>query len=247
MQMYVHLFPARTHYSLTLLKLLEEELPLEDHCFIFGIGRDHPVPFDYPAGLGNRIFSLKNPRHAARAIGYLRKARWIYIHLLAYDPTLLYWYLHPRLLRRATWIVWGSDIYAYQKKEESLRTRCYEWLRQQIIPRFAEIAAFVKEDYDLVAALYDTNAPYRPILYPLPVDLSHLEGLERGKANGSPAIMIGNSGDPTNLHHEMLEMLKTFREQEMTIVCPLAYGGTRDYLESVINKGKTLFGEKFIA
>ncbi len=246
MLMYVHLFPAQTHYSLTLLKMLEEEIPLADHCFIFGIGRDHPVPFDYPTGMEKRIFSLKNPRHALKAMRFLHDARWIYIHLLAYDPTLLYWYLNLRKLRRTTWIIWGSDIYAYQKKDESLRTRCYEWLRCRIIPRFAEIAAFVKEDYDLVASLYGTRAPYRPVLYPLPVDLSHLEGVERGKSNVPPTIMIGNSGDPTNLHAEMLEKLEPFRKKDIKIVCPLAYGGTHDYLKSVISKGKELFGDKFI-
>lgn len=244
--MYVHLFPAQTHYSITLLKMLEEEIPLGDHFFIFGIGRDHPVPFDYPAGMENRILSLKNPLQAAKAFRYLRNARWIYIHLLAYDPTLLYWYLFRGQLQHTTWIVWGSDIYAYQKKNDSLRTRSYEWLRCRVIPRFAEIAAFVKEDYDLVASLYGTRAPYRPILYPLPVDLSHLEGVERGKSNFPPTIMIGNSGDPTNLHAEMLEMLEPFHRKDIKIVCPLAYGGTHDYLKSVITRGKELFGEKFI-
>jgi len=244
--MYVHIFANQTAYSWALLNLLEKEIDIENHIFVFGIGRDHPMDYPYSPHLQKHILYLKKPRQLIHILTLIYRANWLYIHLLAYDPTLFFWSLNKKLLKKSTWVVWGSDIYAFQKKEQSLRTRVYESLRQHIIPGFPEIAAFVPEDFDIIASFYKSKARYLPILYPLPVDVSQLDNVKNIPKEGAFSVMIGNSGDPTNNHLEMIELLSVFRNEDMKVFCPMAYGGTHEYRELVISKGISTFGDNFI-
>jgi len=244
--MFVHIFASQTTYSWTLLNLLEGELDLEDHIFVFGLGRDHPMEYQYSPFMQEHIFYLKNPRNLIQILKLIFKSEWIYIHLLSYDPTLLFWFLNKQLLRKATWIVWGSDIYAFQKQYQSLRTRVYEWLRRQIIPVFPEIAAFVREDFELITSIYGSKARYIPILYPLPVSLKQLNNIVAPARSDDVIVMTGNSGDPTNNHLEIFGLLSHFGNENMKIVCPLAYGGTEEYRQLVISKGISTFGKNFV-
>ena len=244
--MYIHIFANQTAYSWALLNLLEKEIDIENHIFVFGIGRDHPMDYPYSPHLNKHILYLKQPRQFIQILKLVYRANWIYIHLLAYDPTLFFWSLNAKLIKKATWIVWGSDIYAFQKKQQSLRTKIYERLRQHIIPRFSEIAAFVPEDFDIIASVYGSTARYLPILYPLPVNLTQLDNVKNIQRKGILAVMIGNSGDPTNNHFEIIEMLSVFRDENMMVFCPLAYGGSEEYRELVISKGISTFGDNFI-
>ena len=244
--MYVHIFANQTAYSWALLNLLEKEIDIENHIFVFGIGRDHPMDYPYSPHLQKHILYMKQPGQLIRILKLIFSAKWIYIHLLAYDPTLFFWSLNSELLKKSTWIVWGSDIYAFQKKQQSLRTRIYERLRQHIIPQFPEIAAFVPEDFDIIASLYNSKARYFPILYPLPVDVRQLDTVKDLPTKGTFSVMIGNSGDPTNNHFEMIELLSVFRNEDLRVFCPMAYGGTHEYRELVNSKGISTFGDNFI-
>lgn len=245
--MYLHLFASETTYSSTLLDLLERNLDLQDHYFVFGLGKSHPIKRDYKGQLTNRIFFLKNLKDIFRILRFIKNARWIYFHFLAYDPTLFYWWLKKRKLKKSTWIIWGADVYAYKKAGLNIKTTWYEKARRKIIPLFPEIASFVKADFEIVKSVYHTNSEYLPILYPLPVNIEHLKQLKIEKVGGSIKIMIGNSGDTTNEHIDALKKISTFSDQDVQVICPLSYGGTPEYVNSVISEGKLLFGEKFYA
>lgn len=244
--MYIHIFASQTAYGWALLNMLEQEVDLDNHLFIFGLGKDHPMKYPYSSKMQEKILYLKHPADILTILKHVYNADWIYIHLLAYDPTLLFWSLNRKLLRKSTWIVWGSDIYAFQKQKLSIRTRVYERLRRRIIPVFSEIAAFVKEDFELISSVYGSTAKYLPILYPLPVSLEQLENIGTVRKDPELIVMIGNSGDPTNNHIAMIELLSDFRKFAMKVVCPLAYGGTEEYRQLVIKAGIATFGNNFI-
>lgn len=59
-------------------------------------------------------------------------------------------------------------------------------------------------------------------------------------------IIIGNSGSPVNNHLDIfdkLKKIKLFTDQK--IIVPLSYGGDRQYIEEIMNKGKSYFGNHF--
>lgn len=60
-------------------------------------------------------------------------------------------------------------------------------------------------------------------------------------------ILIGNSGDMTNNHLEIFEVLKTLDLGKRKIFVPLSYSGSERYKALVKEKGREYWGDKFIS
>ena len=58
-------------------------------------------------------------------------------------------------------------------------------------------------------------------------------------------ILVGNSAFIENQHIQAYEMLAHFAKENIEIISPLSYGGTKEYREEVIAKGKEIFGDKY--
>lgn len=243
--MYYHFFTGENSYSKALLDQIDEITDLNEHFIVFGFARKQDNTLIYSDKLNDRIKYLTKASDLFFVIKNINKADWIYLHFLAYDPTLLFWACNKKLTRKSTWIVWGSDLYSYYKRNKNLKTKVYEYLRKKIISNLTEIAVFVKEDFDLIKKIYQTNATYIPILYPIPVNTKHLDKLQNKNASDSRIFLIGNSGDPSNLHIEIIDYLSQFSNEDIIIKCPLSYGGSTQYKEKVIKYGKEIFGNKF--
>ncbi|NLI72696.1 MAG: TDP-N-acetylfucosamine:lipid II N-acetylfucosaminyltransferase [Bacteroidales bacterium] len=242
--MYFHVFYGENGYSKALLELLENHIDLDNHIMVFGFYKEQSKNAVYSGKINTKsllkindlLFVLKN----------IQKADWIYIHFLQYNPTLLYWALNEKLLKKSTWIVWGSDLYSYYKKDKNLKTRIYEFWRRKVISELPEIAVFAEEEFNLIKKLYETNAEYAPILYPIPINISYLDRLKPKVSKEKTVFLLGNSGDKSNLHYEMINLLTPFSAENIEIICPLSYGADKEYQESVIRYGTKYFGDKFI-
>jgi dTDP-N-acetylfucosamine:lipid II N-acetylfucosaminyltransferase len=247
--MYIHLFSTESTYSKALLDCLKDSIELDEHLFIFGFAfiKFKKKTFQYDEKIENRVVRLKNPLMITKYIGLLNESKWIYLHLLSYDPTLLFWWCNLKLIRKSTWIIWGTDIYSYLKRNQNIKTRLYESLRKVIIPQFSEISAFVNQDLALVNQLYHTKAEFIKTMYPYPVNFDHLDAVSANDEKRNVInVMIGNSGDSTNCHEEMIDYLSAFKDEPICIYCPLSYGGSPKYIQQIINKGKNVFGDKFM-
>lgn len=244
--------------------MLDKHLDLSDHWIVFGIGKKDKLKAPILQKYKTKTLYLHNPLHWWSILKLLFSSRWIYLHYLAYDPTLFGWWLARPLLQKTTWIIWGNDVYSYYKKDKNIKTRIYEWLRTAIIPQFPEIAAFVKDDFHLVEQLYHAKAEYLPILYPIPVNVAQLDAVENSKIKlkenkdellpevdksthrtKTPVVLVGNSGDETNFHPEAFDKLKKYATPSLRVICPLSYGGSTDYLARVMETGKAYFGDGF--
>lgn len=248
--MYIHLFANESMYSYSLLQCIKDDIDLNKHLFIFGFAfiKTKKTTYEYDNLLQSRIIRLENPMQMLKWYGLLKKSDWIYLHLLSYDPTLLFWRLNGKLLKKATWIIWGTDIYSYYKKNKNLKTRLYELMRKKIIPQFPEISAYVDQDMELIKNLYKTKAHFIKTMYPYPVNFKQLDQVKKEEdVTQYTNVMIGNSADSTNCHEEMITYLSQFKEEQIRIYCPLSYGGSEDYIKRVSAKGKEVFGDKFIS
>jgi len=245
--MYFHVFTSENVYSFALLSLFEKNIDLRNHFFFFGFGKKQKTTIHYSTELSQQIKYLQKPADIVFFLKNIKAAKWIYLHYLAYDPTLLFWATNLLLLKKTTWVVWGNDIYSYYKRNKNLKTRIYERLRVKVIANIPEIAAFVREDFDLIKSIYKTNANYSDILYPLPVNIEHLNFEKTISKSHDLKFLIGNSGDPSNLHHEMITYLSRFKDEKITVFCPLSYGGSKEYREAIVQHGKDAFGDNFVA
>jgi len=244
--MKIHIFTTECNYNYSLLKLLEKNINIDEHLFVFR--RKKSGKYEYGDYLDSRILFIENFSKLIRELlPKLKRSEQIYFHYLPYGPSLFLWYFTPKLLKKSTWIIWGGDVYIYQNKWKSLRTFTYEMLRRKIIKQFPRIAAFVKGDFEIVCRIYKTKAVYQPILYPIPIDFQLLSSLKKDyKPSGKKRILLGNSADPSNAHLEIIHYLGAHKDKDFEIICPLSYNGSQEYIENVIKMGQNIFGNRFI-
>jgi len=95
--------------------------------------------------------------------------------------------------------------------------------------------------------VYKARAEYIQIMYPLPVNYFHFPGKsDSGKKQDCRKLLIGNSGDPSNNHFDLIKKLESLRNTDIKIFCPLSYGGSQLYIDTVVAKGKEIFGNRFV-
>lgn len=178
-----------------------------------------------------------------------KSAKQIIIHQLN-KPQLMASLLlfYPQAFKKMVWSIWGGDVYFYKYKSTDLKDTLMEFLRKITISKIPVISYWVKGDYDVVCNIYKTSAIGIQAKYPSPIDLDKIEQLEYKNSNNKNEIIIivGNSADPTNEHLEVFSMLEKYKNENIKIFSILSYGGTKNYIENVIQIGKNIFKEKFI-
>ena len=58
-------------------------------------------------------------------------------------------------------------------------------------------------------------------------------------------ILIGNSASPSNNHVDAFKHIATYKQNGQKIIVPLSYGGKQDYIDFVLEKGYSYFGNDF--
>jgi hypothetical protein len=173
---------------------------------------------------------------------YLNKAQKIIIHGL-FNPRLVFTlFLHPWLLKKCYWIMWGGDLYFHELRGRTFRSNIYESMRAYIIKRFGHLVTYIKGDYELANKWYKTTGQYHDcFMYQSNLYKQHII---QSKQNSHINILVGNSANPTNNHDEIFKTLLQYKNEDIQIYCPLSYGD-HDYASQVAHRGEVLFGNKF--
>lgn len=181
-----------------------------------------------------------------------RKADKVIIHGL-FDTILFIWlFFHLFNMRKIVISIWGGDLYIHKKLKEdpdtTLRSKMFDFVRGMIFKGTPLFLNDMAEDYDLLKEWYHVRGRSIHIIYPASVDMEFLERAITEKHNNQDkvVILLGNSATESNMHIEAFNLLKKFENENIEIYCPLSYGDI-NYREKVIQTGKEIFGNKFIA
>lgn len=244
--MKIHIFNSENLYTFAYLSFLERNFDISTSIFVFKKTSDRNIP--YSDSIKERIiYPNNNIQFIFRLLPDLKRSSKIIFHHLPHGPALILWSLFPGLLSKTTWIIWGGDLYLYREANKSFSSRFYEFFRKNIIRQIHYIAALIREDYEQAVKIYNPRAEYIQVMYPLPFDYLHYTKKSvSGQTEASIKILVGNSGDPSNRHFDMISKLETLQNSDIIIYCPLSYGGNRLYIDSVVTKGKEIFGNRFI-
>jgi len=244
--MNIHIFSSEHFYTYRFLKFLEGNFDLAFHKFVFKRPTDQK--FDYGESLKARIiYPRNNIRFFISMLPELRKSSKILFHQLPHGPVLFLWSLFPGLLSKVTWIIWGGDLYFYTQAKDSFINSIYEILRKRIIRKIPRIASLIPGDFDLALKIYKTKASFIQVTYPPPLDFFNYSASENDSLpRDEVKILIGNSGNSSNNHLEILSKLKSLKDSKIRVFCPLSYGGDQAYINQVVRTGQELLGHKFV-
>jgi len=243
--MHIHIFTTESNYSRQFLKLFENYIDPADHIFIFR--KRSATTQNYSVNLKSKIIYATNfIQFIIKAVPLIVSSGRNYLHYLPYGPSLIFWAAFPCLTKRTIWVIWGGDVYVYKNGSSSLRTRFFECLRKVVIPKFPIIASFLKEDADTAKRIYNSEAHYSPVLYPIPLDLELSRMKMKVRNHHYTNIILGNSADPSNHHIEAISSLANYYLSDIKVYCPLSYYKDSKYIDEVIAYGKKVLNDKFI-
>lgn len=160
----------------------------------------------------------------------------------------------PKLWGRFVWVMWGGDVHGLLLRNKfpfsprglirRMRHRLCLTINRLIIPRIGAVGALVPGDFDVLQSYCGKLNNYARLFYSDFVVEEHMASPSPQYPERSLRIVLGNSSSESNNHFEAIEWLSRFKNENITIFCPLSYGDL-SYRTSVIEAGKAVFGEKF--
>ena len=176
-----------------------------------------------------------------------KNSEQVYFHGLFHKKTILFLYIFRKLLKKSNWIVWGGDLYCFQNRNyESLKNRIWYKIDDYVKGNIEYVNTLVPGDYDIAKRYYNVKGKYKEMRYPcelVEMDLDKFKIVNKRETY----IQVGNSGNPSNNHLEVLKCLEKYKDFDIKIFAVLSYAGTKEYVNKVKNYGEKLFGSKFIA
>jgi dTDP-N-acetylfucosamine:lipid II N-acetylfucosaminyltransferase len=246
---YLHIIVNHA-YTAPFIELINKNFNPEEHVFyvIRGFSEDKvKIPRCKNVHIIN---NSKNVLNGFRLLKDMNVSKKIFFHGL-FSPYLLgALFFQPWLLKKSSWHIWGGDLYAYLSERRSVKGKVEEFLRKIIIKNLAEIAGSVRGDYELAKKWYKVKGPFTRTMYLTPFRTPDIDKIIENNIDTTDRstiyIQIGNSATSTNNHFEIIDSLKKFKNENIKIYAPLAYGDEGDYADKVMAYGKAVFDDKFI-
>lgn len=238
----------------------------EENLFIIIGNINQELRFMNVKGLENvKVIDLKFDLQ--QLLNYIQESSVVFVHyLFDYFCKLI---CEFNVKKDIYWILWGGDLYNYIdyemygsmtiklfKSDNKVNKNTIEYVyRKAAIRKIKYVLPDVRGDFDILKENFIFNAPELEFMYPNPVDFIQFENkhtyeaLDKYNFKGKfkYVVLAGNSANPSNNHLEIIEKLKNVKSKDFCVVMPLSYGGQENYVDFIINEGKKVFGDRFIA
>lgn len=198
------------------------------------------------------IYKRDNVVTLADSIVRILKAQNVIFHSLFFNKNQFIAFAFLSYLKNVkfSWYIWSADLYAeHNKFQQSVnppfQARIKEKLRQIIIGNLHAIIVCAKKDYQYAVKWYSTTARMiqAEYAYNLPeVDLSQIQA---PKKNDALRIMVGHNASTTLKHIPAYKCLSVYADKNIEIISFLSYPDNKDYIQTVIESGYSIFREKF--
>lgn len=169
----------------------------------------------------------------ARFIFHSLLSRWIWLRLL----------LSP-VNKRAHWVCWGADLYQHILNSPTFKQRVAKVVQSRACQRMLSVKCLNPGDAKLLTNLLGRKQ-VDVLPYPL-VGVSPPEQLSTFAASGQLRLLLGNSAAESNNHIELIDTVRRFASDNLTVYMPLNYAGRPEYVERIIEYGRAQLGEAFV-
>lgn len=243
--MIVHMFP-KSQFTEEFIYFINNHFDRNEHLFVLYTN----VRFELP----KEIYNIENvvdydKKSLVWLYGQLTKAKKIFFHNLSVNFDVLFMlYLNIHFIRKAIWLIWGSDLYWHRIPKKNYLDKFVEKMRTKIIRSFLAIASLTDGDYYLAQEWYGTNAKNIRLDYCEEYIISLLHDMKakmRTNHDEQISILIGNSATETNQHKQILKLLTKYKDENIKLIVPLSYGDMQ-YADEIQKLGYELYGDKFV-
>ncbi|XHR84730.1 MAG: TDP-N-acetylfucosamine:lipid II N-acetylfucosaminyltransferase [Gloeotrichia echinulata GP01] len=169
-----------------------------------------------------------------------------------FSPRLVLFYLfNPFLLQKTYWVIWGEDLHSLDRITAKnignyLLNKILVSLKKSLLRKVKGVITYIRGDYEDACLKLNTHFNYYECIMYTSNIYKYIEESDNQNLHKSTInIQIGNSASLNNNHLQLLDILELYKDKNIKIICPLSYG-LETVKETVIEKGKKIFGEKFI-
>ncbi|MEW9093556.1 MAG: TDP-N-acetylfucosamine:lipid II N-acetylfucosaminyltransferase [Clostridiaceae bacterium] len=256
-------------YNKRFIEFVNENFPKDEHKFIIIKSIDYELKYIDNVYKYCNVEVLYLEYFETKLYYYVKNSERVFIHYL-YD--YICEFICKYGIEKSidlNWMVWGGDLYEYinfqlydEKTKEIVKYKYdkniflkdyYEKdngkYRIEAMKRINNIMTVCEEEYNILKKNFEIKAKNQYFFYPNPIKYEDIKiNLNRQynlKSKFKYVILLGNSGDPSNNHLDILHQLKKFNDENFCIICPLSYGD-ENYISKIIDIGTELFGSKFI-
>jgi len=177
----------------------------------------------------------------------LKKCNLVIVHAL-HTSSIIFLYLHPYVLKKTLWLVWGEELLYYKGGDKSNAIQYYQrrfvqyikYILKKLLIKRIKYVQSTSTEYNIIKKYYSSK------ILPLSIDCRYgiISIDQRHTSNsGHTNIVIGHSGFPTGKHIDVLDLLSKFKNEDITIYLPLSYGFP-EYIETVKYKAYSIFKEE---
>jgi hypothetical protein len=204
-------------------KIIEKYEP--DYLIVHGLSIEHKLALihlkgKYPvvwSSWGRDVFSMRQLQH----LMYKLKTRDLVSNLQRKSPLRVFL---------------GRCFYWFLRKELRIKKDSQYYLKYISI-----ISTVVKEDYEALIREYPKASLIKYIPFNYGIFLPFISEIKEKKKN----IQIGNSANPENNHLECFELLENIYLGDRKVIVPLSYGGNKEYINFILQKGEEKLGVNF--
>ncbi len=234
----LHLFIA-DKFTKPLIPFLNSNFGIEDHLFLGVLDNQNQKDFDHP---NVRFLASPLRKHFFKNLflfyTYCKSADKIVLHGSVFNHFFL---LFPFFLKKAYWIIMGSELYTIPNN-----SGWNIWMRKFVLSRVSYHVTHIEGDSALANQLLHSDAKliYSPLYLSNTVSTNDFKASQLNQEK-TLHILVGNSLSSNNNHFQIFDWLKQLKDENIKIYVPLSYGSDLVYRDKVIAKGREMFQDKF--
>lgn len=169
--------------------------------------------------------------------------KWVYdIYTLRY---LKQTHSYPKIILTTNLLKLYRDFRGLYYFKKELKESYFK--KNRLVGRIDFLITPTKTDFEKIKELYPAfKAKSINGFYDQNFDRASLMSTHKRQDNsGAIHILLGNSGAESNNHLDAMQKLRKLTN--VIVYCPLSYGGSKEYITLITNKGQEYFGDNFIA
>lgn len=167
---------------------------------------------------------------------------------------LYFFFFFNFLLRKATWIEWGADLYNWKINSKKIHDIFLNYINFYIRRKVKYIGVTFEGDENVVHSTIrkDVKCFFTPLIF----GEGRLELLKSTKENICEKkdyikVQVAHNSYPFNNHKNCLEYLKKYSSENINIILPISYGtysingvsGEKSYVKDIIYYAHSNFGK----